>query len=223
MPEEKPDTKERLPQKPSAPSAPFGGLRFPRIFSARPAGVGAPQPSAVVDPENAAGYRAYIEKIAGRADKTIIVSSAEHANITVEYIIRAAREKVEILTVDLNPTIYGTDNVCDAAVDFLDRDPAAKFGILCENDIAQEHPLFEAFRSRKLACRVGVCKVPEKMRTTDACHFIVSDGRNFRYDQDGNPLEATVQFGEASLGAALSEIFARLSDKCEVLPIRAYA
>jgi hypothetical protein len=153
-------------------------------------------------------YRKIVASVAGAADGRVIVNrSGSHASVVIEHIIRAATSSLDMLTGHLHEPIYGAAEIMIAMREFLDR-PAARLRVLSEQRIADSHPI-----RALIACaraEVDLRVMPDPLAAITDFHFILADGRSFRFEGDKHTFEAHAQFGEQKLGERLKAVFERL-------------
>src|SRR5665213_230958 len=101
-------------------------------------------------------YRRFVATMAAgdKPSETFSNFSHEHAAVVIAAIFRHARNHVEILTGALDPDVYCTQEVIDAAVAFA-RQPGASIRVLPERPIAPNHALLAALAAANLRNRIS--------------------------------------------------------------------
>ena len=163
-------------------------------------------------------YRSFVKRVADASDSSQIIENrnADHAAVIIEAIFCKAENVIRILTGDMWLPIYATKEVVASAESFLNRNPDAKFEILAEEEIdLKNHAFFAALRD-KFKSRVHLWSVPREMKDSYPFHFIVADGRHFRFERNKKEFKAIVQFGELDFGHDLENVFERLQKRCEL-------
>lgn len=168
-----------------------------------------------VDVSELQTYRNYVQKVADAEDvqELIFNRTKQHAAVIIEIMFAKAQETIQILTGALMPAVYGTEDVIKLAKKFLER-PQSEIRIIAETPIdLQTHPLFAALRTQNLLNKVQLWQAPPDVVSTYPHHFIVVDGRHFRYEKSRDAHEAFIQFGTTEVGSKLKQTFADLEQR----------
>ena len=166
------------------------------------------------DADEIGSYRQYVKRIAAAADGNVILNrSPEHAAVIVEQVFLSSEHEVDILTSELNESVYGTDHVTRAAIEFLTRHPNAHVRVLSEKPIADQHIFLAALSNAGVGNRLKLSVVPKDEQQSYKYNFAVGDGYHFRFEKDRCFFDAVVQFGAPSVGAKLQSIFERLQQR----------
>ncbi|HZL58978.1 MAG TPA: hypothetical protein VFC38_04700 [Stellaceae bacterium] len=152
-------------------------------------------------------YRRFVATMAAgdKPSETFSNFSHEHAAVVIAAIFRHARNHVEILTGALDPDVYCTQEVIDAAVAFA-RQPGASIRVLPERPIAPNHALLAALAAANLRNRIIIYDLIQRS-SNELFHFVVADGRHYRFEQNREEMTAIIQFGEPKLCTGLHEYF----------------
>jgi hypothetical protein len=149
-------------------------------------------------------YRKFVASIAGMRDSKVIMNrDSDQTVVTISFLFSQSHRGVDFLTGCLNPVVYGSAEVIDAALEFLKGHPAARIRILTEQQIGSPHPFLRAIERAGLSGRVEVLDVPPALQEAYDYHFAVGDSCNFRYEPSRKSHEAFVKFGDESGGRRL--------------------
>lgn len=133
--------------------------------------------------------------------------SAEHAAVIVEFLFRAAKRNVLIVSSRLDLRVYGVPAVIDAASEFLRKNKDAHIEVLIESELdTDSHPWLQAIRAAGDG-RVTVGRVPPALVARYKYNFAVADGQHYRIEQDREHFEAFAQFGNRNIGSKLEVTF----------------
>jgi hypothetical protein len=161
-------------------------------------------------------YRKYVRSLAKACDGKIILNrSPEHAAVIVEHLFLCSESEANILTAELHPSAYGSDEVISAAIKFVHDHPAAKITILSEKAIPPTHPLLEALSGAGFIDRVEIVRVPDSLQKDYKYNFFVGDGHHFRFEKDRGYFDAVVQFGAPAIGSKLKSVFSKLKKNAQ--------
>jgi hypothetical protein len=161
------------------------------------------------------GYRTIVERAYTAMDgKDVVLNrTPEHASIVVEFLFRAAKLLVEIITSELVDATYGQPAVIAAALAFLRSDQNARIDILVEKTISPNSKLMTAIRDAGLERQVTITPVPIAVQAGYLDHVIVVDGVQYRYQKHRDFCDATIQFGNGDRGAKLHSQFLDIKNK----------
>jgi hypothetical protein len=159
-------------------------------------------------------YRAYVQDHASGPGRSpvFVTRKPEHAALTIKLLFAAGRNQIRIVTNHLEPALYGSSEVTDAAVSFLARNPYATLEIGLEDPSElQGHPLLSVIRRAGFFDRVHMFQVPPEVQRDYPFNFVVADGRHYRFEHRRESVEAAVQFNDESNGSALDAVFNQLA------------
>ena len=152
-------------------------------------------------------YRTRVRKAATHRDgEPFVNTSVDHAAIVVEYMFPDAVRRVDILSKNLNPEVYGRKAVTRQATRYLD-DPNREIRVLLEEDDQQaraDNPFLSecgGFENLRLDI------VPKSIQERYDFHFLVTDGDSYRFEPDKTDAGAVVAFGNPRNAAHLADIF----------------
>jgi hypothetical protein len=158
-------------------------------------------------------YAAYVRdraQISGSSE-LFLNRGITHAAIIIEAIFEAALDLVEIFTANLDASIYSTPGVIASATTFLSRNATAHIDIISEAVVDPElYPLFRSARNAGLVDRIRLHQLPQEVAVECGFHFVVADGRHFRFESSRENREAIVQFNNQKFGATLRATFTKL-------------
>ncbi len=148
-----------------------------------------------------------------------------HAAIVLRWLFKSGENTAKILTGGMNADIYARDEVATAITNFLSKphahmtiifdEQSVKGNVAVDEPYIRKHLLLGRFvRADNYKNKIEFWVVPKEIRDTYTCHFVVIDGRSFRFEQDRTKHEATGQFDNFELAETLSGIFKRLLTKC---------
>jgi len=158
-------------------------------------------------PRERDAYRAFVAEVAGSCDPRVILNrDPDHAPIVIARLFDHSQLDVAMLISTLDSEAYRTQEFVEAAIHFLQRDPAARIRIITEGAVPARHSLLEAARVAGIEDRIKISQLPASLRTSLAFNFIVGDGRHFRYEPSPNEA-AFVLFGDEERGGQLKSIF----------------
>ena len=164
------------------------------------------------------GYIQHIDRMARLMDGTTVLNgSAEHAAIINERMFNYSKTTMDILTRNLDPRVYGTDELVASAKLFLGM-PDRKLRIAVENAPAfakSGHPLvgdlsgFDNFEIRE---------IPADYHDLVDVNFTVMDGVSYRFERDKTEAVAVACFGDKDgFAAKLSNFFSKVWNASEPL------
>lgn len=134
-------------------------------------------------------------------------ASIDHASLVIENLFKSARRKIDILSGDLNPRVYGRNEVIQEAMLFLISNPEHRIRVLLEKDhadVRKMHPFFKAFSGfANMKLRIA----PSELQKMYTFHFVVVDEDCYRFEGDKNLPAATVAFGDRNGARNLSGIY----------------
>lgn len=153
-----------------------------------------------------------------KANKPLYNSSLDHAAVLAEQMFFSAEKEVCLLSGELNPKVYGRDDVVEAATLFA-ADPDHKLNILLEETSADDragHPFFDEFFTKKRD-NVKFRLAPKALQEAYKFHFMVVDSDSYRFERDKSEPTAVAAFGDSEGGENLREIFETLWKSSKVL------
>lgn len=153
-------------------------------------------------------YNQLVRTLALKRDgEPLYNASIDHASIVIENLFKSARRKIEILSGDLNPRVYGRNEVIQEAMLFLISNPEHRIRVLLEKDHADArklHPFFKAFSGfANMELRIA----PSELQEMYTFHFVVVDEDCYRFEGDKNLPAATAAFGDRDGARNLSGIY----------------
>ncbi len=162
--------------------------------------------------QDVTAYREYVSRAAD-SNELILNRSSLHASVIVECIFVSSHKDVSILTGELNPEVYGREDVIKVVLEFLSRASDAQIAILAEKPLAPDHPLIAALRTSNMLSRLDLRYVTPDLQKTYEYHFAVGDGSHFRFEASRESFEAVVHFGNQEAGERLKSEFSRLQSQ----------
>lgn len=153
-------------------------------------------------------YKALVKRLADqKSSETIPNASISHAAVVIENLFSHADKSIRIFTGELNKEVYSLSAVREAAKDFLAK-RAGTLEILIQNllgagDISEHQLIRDCLENSN-------CKVQYVTDENDKkinCHFIVADGRAWRFEPDKNTFEAIACFNDQDSAKKLESIF----------------
>ncbi|MFD2185138.1 hypothetical protein [Rhodoplanes azumiensis] len=151
-------------------------------------------------------YRAFVEKVSETESSMLLVDrDAKHAAILLTRLFQLSRQSVDILTGRLDDRVYGTRELMDACIEFLNANQDARLRILSEMRIAPQHPLLKRIQDEGFSDRLEISLVPDNLRP--GYHLAVGDALHFRFEPNGEVTEAFVKFGDRVDGSRLQSAF----------------
>ena len=158
-------------------------------------------------------YRAKVEALAKEQQgKPLYNDSIEHAAIILQSMVSYAQRSVKLLTGELNVDAYGRRAILDEIKHFVE-DESHSLQILYENealrqrDAGEEHPFFRVVTGKG---GVELRHVPPRLQSRYDFHFIVVDGRSYRFEPNKKKFEAVAAFGDEEGGKKLEGLFSVL-------------
>lgn len=162
-------------------------------------------------------YRELVERLAkSNSSEKIPNATIDHAAVLIENLFAHAHEKVRILSGQLNKNVYGASGVFEKARAFLrgeheaSKEGGRRFEILLEapsSDIG-ENPLVRLCREEtefSNICEVKYISDPKDKEIN--CHFILVDGKAWRFEPDKETPAAIACFNDPEIGKQLDEMF----------------
>jgi hypothetical protein len=154
-----------------------------------------------------AAMEAACDPLAQEPRELIYNRSAEHAAVILEFLFRAARRHVMIVSSRLDLRVYGVPAVIAAASDFLRNNQSARLEVLIESELdTASHPWLKAVLAIDKK-RVSVGRVPPALVARYKYNFAVADGQHYRIEQDRAHFDAFAQFGNRNIGSKLEVTF----------------
>lgn len=144
-------------------------------------------------------YREYVRTIAAVADGKEIIQNKTpaHAGVLIAALFDKAEQEVLIVSGSLDGRAYGTDEAVVAASNFLSRNDA-QLSIVIEQPVTfAENRFLSLLRDLQLigTNRVILRRTPQRA----PFHFLLADGKHFRFEADPTKHEAIAQFGAPSI------------------------
>ena len=166
-------------------------------------------------------YRQEIKRlIAERNGEAIYNGSADHAAVIVEGLFSAARQKVRLLTGDLNARVYGVRGVVDRASQFLGHSDHQLEVLVEEWNASPSHPLLEEIGGLK---NVSFYKIPEGLRSAVSYHLMTADDDCFRFEREKNSHAAVAAFGDGDTTKHLNGLWDSIKSRCDKVDIELMA
>lgn len=144
-----------------------------------------------------------------RSGEVFLNSSLGHAIVIVERLIADAYGSVAILSRNLDPKVYGRNQILEATRRFLDEKPR-KMRLLLEERNQQmlaENPFLNKFKNDPC---VEIRIVPTDIEKNYKFHFLVTDGESYRFEPDKSTSSAVVAFGDTEGAKNLENFFSSL-------------
>ena len=152
-------------------------------------------------------YRTRVRKAATYRDgEPFVNTSLDHAAIVVEHMFPDAHRRVDILSKNLNPEVYGRKEVIRQATRFLD-DPNREIRVLLEDDDQQARAYNQFLSVCERFDNLRLHFVPESVQEQYDFHFLVTDGDSYRFEPDKTDAGAVVAFGNSQNASHLADIF----------------
>ncbi len=152
-------------------------------------------------------YQTYVQSVAAVADgkETIQNKTPAHACIIISSLFAKAEKTVDIVCGVLDDIAYGDPEVIDGAISFVKR--GGRLRIVLEQEVPYA-------RSKFLSglCASGIMSDIElkvsaaEMITLYKFHFLLADGRHYRFQADRASFAATARFG-ASDAQSMERVF----------------
>lgn len=160
-------------------------------------------------------YRVRVNRIAwARSGGAIYNGSLEHAAVVVEALFTNARTEVMILTGNLNPRVYGRDDVVMQAKLFLASSAENRLRILMEDDKPQNRRLHPFLKELAEYDGFSIRHVPEEVQKSYGFHFVAADDDCYRFERDKSKPFAIAVFGNEEGGSGLASFFEEAWDRC---------
>lgn len=149
-------------------------------------------------------YRKLIlDAIAFRNGEPVLNGSPAHADVVFTEMFRNARHEMRILSGNLNPDAYGSNNVRGALSGFLDREGKVKIVLEDDSDM-DNHPLKDLLR------RCEIHPLDPDIKDQVDYHMVVMDEIGYRFEQDSQECKAIVAFGDDERSQKLIRVFDRI-------------
>lgn len=148
-------------------------------------------------------------------------ASIDHASVVIENLFKSARRKIDILSGDLNPRVYGRNEVVQEAMLFLISNPEHRIRVLLEKDLAEARKLHPFFKMFSEFANVELRIAPSELQEMYTFHFVVVDKDCYRFESNKNLPAATAAFGDSDGARNLSGIYERLwngSEPASMIP-----
>ena len=165
-------------------------------------------------------YRRYVQELASKHDGTpIFNSSLDHASIVVERLFSEAGQQIDVLSGNLNARVYGRNRVIDAAQGFLGTSANNRLRIILEQDSSADRAVHPFFRACAEHPGVELRIAPPAVRDSYEFHFVLTDGNNYRFEDDKTKSAAIAAFGHREGAKNLGSIYASLWEACRPVGI----
>jgi hypothetical protein len=162
-------------------------------------------------------YREEVKRlVAERNGEAIYNGSADHAAVIVENLFIAAKEKVRLLTGDLNARVYGTRGVVERAQQFLGHSDHQLDVLVEEWTVSRSHPLLEGICSNP---NVAFYQIPEELSNAIGYHLMTADDDCFRFEREKNSHAAVAAWGDKETTRHLNTVWDSIKDRCTKLDI----
>jgi hypothetical protein len=134
---------------------------------------------------------------------------ADQAAAVIAAIFEHSHARVDVLTGNLDPAVYGNPVVISCALIFLARSPFATIRILTEAPVDLEHhPLLRSLRDDW--SRIDIACVPSDLQQGYDYHFVLGDSQHLRFEPSRQSSQAFVKFAAGSEGSHLQSAFDQL-------------
>ena len=137
-------------------------------------------------------------------------ASVDSASVVIENLFKSANRKIDILSGDLNPRVYGRSEVVEEAMLFLISNPEHRIRVLLEKDLAAVRKLHPFFKMFSEFGNVELRIAPSELQKKYTFHFVVVDKDCYRFESNKELPAATVAFGDLAGAGNLSGIYDRL-------------
>lgn len=166
-------------------------------------------------------YRKLVERLSeSNSSERIPNATVAHAAVLIENLFSHACESVRILSGQLNKDVYGLSGVYEKAIGFLrggaNREPRKRLEILLESppDDISDNPLVRACKEDpELSELCDVKIISDEKDKAISCHFIVADGKAWRFEPNKETPAAIACFNEPEIGKQLDEMFSVLFER----------
>lgn len=147
-------------------------------------------------------------------DKPIIFNrSVAHASTLIKILASSAKATIDVVSGNLNLEVYGASPVIEAFRHFLEE-PQARLRVVLDNFQVGSVPPFihevmsdggynERANAEKIEVRIATPEVADQIKF----HFLVVDGRSYRFEEDKTKFDAIAQFNNEELGRRLTTRF----------------
>lgn len=165
-------------------------------------------------------YRQLVRSIASKRDsQPIYNASVEHASIVIENLFAKAKRRVDVLSGNFNPRVYGRTAVVEEAKLFLASSVNNKLRVILEEDSPEDraiHPFFQMCAdSRSVQLRIA----SQDVQDLYGFHFVLMDNDSYRFESDKTKASAVAAFGHRKGAENLSGIYEYLWNQCEPVDI----
>lgn len=146
-----------------------------------------------------------------KTDKVFYNSSAEHASIVHQALVKNAANYVDMLCGDLCSDITNNSEYCNLLEEFLQKDSKHHINILFTgySDIFNNKPIASVLK--KYPFQVDIKKYDGQITYKNhPVHFTVSDDRAFRLETDIDQRMAFGNFNSPSQAGSLRNIFEKV-------------
>ena len=167
-----------------------------------------------------AEYRQLVRSLASKRDgQPIYNASVEHASIVIENLFAKAEQRVDVLSGNFNPRVYGRATVVEEAKLFLASSVNNRLRIILKEDSPEDraiHPFFQACADSPSAeLRIASQKVQDQY----GFHFVLMDNDSYRFERDKTKAAAVAAFGHRKGAENLNGIYEYLWNQCEPVDI----
>ena len=167
------------------------------------------------------GYRAFVQERANAEDGQVVLNrTTEHAAVVLSIVFDKADRLVEIVSGELDDSVWSVEAVILSAIAFLQRDAAASIHVVVEQNLdLVGNGFLSALRDAGFLDRIRLFRAPAELTQQYRYHFIVADGRHYRFQRDRTTFEAMIQFGVEETGSKLRKLFAWLVSESQQIPL----
>jgi len=165
-------------------------------------------------------YRNRVKQLADSHSKEVIPNATvAHATVLIENLFSHAKSKVCIFSGQLNKEVYGNSNVFNNAVAFLSK-PTSELEILIEDppaDVMENDLVLACIKRGEGAgkCTIKFVQTPQDKEIN--CHFIIVDGKSWRFEPDKRSAAAIACFDDDIFGKQLDDIFSSMFSRAALL------
>ena len=162
-------------------------------------------------------YQKRIEQKAKEDSSDLISNStAEHAKILIATIFYKASKNIKILTGYLNPLVYDDRRVIDSIIWFL-RKPNTKVEIVVQENHSSlnSNELVNSTKD-KSNCTIKEANEQDK---NEEYHFIVADGKSFRYEPNKEKSVGIGCFNNTKFASLLTTKFQEIFKRAKKIQV----
>lgn len=144
---------------------------------------------------------------------------AQHASYLIKTLFHYAEKEVCIFTGSLFEGVFGNHAIKEEAVKFLSKSPHVKLKVAFQEDISKEKAAATSFLQYILTApdKKGMIEIYNASKAFPCItnHFLIADGKAFRYEIDHETRRAMANFGDTENAQVLSEIFNKIISESE--------